>query len=183
MTWMADIQRPLKGIYISNDKIFLFWYVRRIYASFQTGLCLWQGPVFCPESHIPCTDIRKRMTVSGTPLSPSFGSQEGQGERSDNCGAPTPRNVEHSSHFRLWRHWHHAYPNATASRSAAVTYADFGWSAHAVIASARKVPRSLCFMLPATLRYVRHLHAPGQDNAVYTVTMVIYFLCPCTRQG
>ena len=49
---------------------------------------------FCPESRVPDTVICKRMAVSGTPLSPSFGTQEGKGERSNTCGG----NPHHTPH-------------------------------------------------------------------------------------
>ena len=54
-----------------------------------TRLCF-----FCPESRVPDTVICKRMAVSGTPLSPSFGTQEGKGERSNTCGG----NPHHTPH-------------------------------------------------------------------------------------
>lgn len=47
-----------------------------------------------PESRVPDTVICKRMAVSGTPLSPSFGTQEGKGERSNTCGG----NPHHTPH-------------------------------------------------------------------------------------
>ena len=52
-----------------------------------TELCRVDKALFLyPESRVPDTVICKRMAVSGTPLSPSFGTQEGKGERSNTCG-------------------------------------------------------------------------------------------------
>ena len=60
-----------------------------------TELCRVDKALFLfPESRVPDTVICKRMAVSGTPLSPSFGTQEGKGERSNTCGG----NPHHTSH-------------------------------------------------------------------------------------
>jgi len=60
-----------------------------------TELCRVDKALFLyPESRVPDTVICKRMAVSGTPLSPSFGTQEGKGERSNTCGG----NPHHTPH-------------------------------------------------------------------------------------
>ena len=60
-----------------------------------TELCRVDKALFLyPESRVPDTVICKRMAVSGTPLSPSFGTQEGNGERSNTCGG----NPHHTPH-------------------------------------------------------------------------------------
>lgn len=60
-----------------------------------TELCRVDKALFLfPESRVPDTVICKRMAVSGTPLSPSFGTQEGKGVRSNTCGG----NPHHTPH-------------------------------------------------------------------------------------
>ena len=60
-----------------------------------TELCRVDKALFLfPESRVPDTVICKRMAVSGTPLSPSFRTQEGKGERSNTCGG----NPHHTPH-------------------------------------------------------------------------------------
>lgn len=128
-----------------------------------TGLCRVDKALFLyPESRVPDTVICKRMAVSGTPLSPSFGTQEGKGERSNTCGG-NPHHTPHGTGtlltLRAMTAWaDHTHPHATASRSAAVTHTDFGWSAHAVMAHGKESPCPLCLILHSTLRHVRHLH-------------------------
>ena len=110
---------------------------------FRQGFVLWDKALFffwmsCSWHCYPyaCNAIRNTAFIFPWGL----GRLEKSGQ-TPVVGIPAtlPMEQGHSS-LRLSRHGQHARPHATASRPAAVTHTVFGWSAHAVMASERKVP-------------------------------------------
>ena len=78
---------------------------------------------------------------------------------------------------------HHAHPYATASRSAAVTHTNFGWSAYAVIASAGRDSDPYIHVACVVTACTAFTHLIRRGNAVDTVTAVFHSMCLCTRRG
>ena len=115
------------------------------------------------------------MTVSGTPLSPSFGTQEGSGRAVEHLWRESPPHPPRNGDTPHTSGYDGMGRPCSSSRD--------GQQFCGCDSLGKESPRSLCFMLPVTLRYVRHLHALGQEKAVYAVTMFVGFLCPCTRRG
>lgn len=126
------------------------------------------------------------MTVSGTPLSPSFGTQEGSGRAVEHLwreSPPHPQGTGTLLTLLSMTAWAPCSSSCDGQQFCGCHSHGFRMVCPHCDSLGKESPRPLCFILPATLRYVRHLHALRQENAVYAVTMIIYSLCPCTRRG
>ena len=129
------------------------------------------------------------MTVSGTPLSPSFGTQEGSGRAVEHLWRESPphppRNGDtpHTSGYDGMGTMLILTRRPAGQQFCGCHSHGFRMVCPRCDSLGKESPRSLCFILPTTLRYVRHLHVLRQENAVYAVTMIVYSLCPCTRRG
>lgn len=136
--------------FITNIKI-CFIFGRAL--SFGTRLCFFWMPCSWHCYPYACNTIRNTAFIFPW----DYGRLEKSGQ-TPVVGIPATLPME-QGHFslRLSRHRHHAHPHTTASRPAAVTHTVFGWSAHAVMASERKVPVH-SFSATWTIRHVRHLH-------------------------
>lgn len=126
------------------------------------------------------------MTVSGTPLSPSFGTQEGSGRAVEHLwreSPPHPQGTGTLLTLLSMTAWAPCSSSRDGQQFCGCHSHGFRMVCPRCDSLGKESPRPLCFILPATLRYVRHLHALRQENAVYAVTMIIYSLCPRTRRG
>ena len=127
-----------------------------------TGLCRVDKALFLyPESRVPDTVICKRMAVSGTSLSPSFGTQEGKGERSNTCGG-NPHHTPHRTGTLLTLQAMTASAPCSSSRDGQQVCGCHSYGFRMVCpcchAHGKESPCPLCLILPSTLRHIRHLH-------------------------
>ena len=128
-----------------------------------TELCRVDKALFLyPESRVPDTVICKRMAVSGTPLSPSFGTQEGKGVRSNTCGG-NPHHTPHGTGTLLTLRAMTASAPCSSSRDGQQVCGCHSYGFRMVCPrrdslKAEDSPCSRCLVLLGTLRPVRHLH-------------------------
>ena len=125
------------------------------------------------------------MTVSGTPLSPSFRTQEGKGEWSNICGGNPHHTPQRTGTLLSLRTMTASAPCSSSCDGhtpAAVTLTDFGWSAHAVIALTRKVP-FLLFLITCDVTVCTAFTHSGARKCCRCRNYDYLSLCPCSRQN
>lgn len=102
------------------------------------------------------------MTVSGTPLSPSFGTQEGSGRAVEHLwreSPPPPQGTGTLLTLLAMTAWAPCSSSRDGQQFCGCHSHGFRMVCPRCDSLGKESPRSLCFILPATLRYVRHLHA------------------------
>ena len=149
--------------------------------SLETRLCF-----LCPESRVPGTVICKRMAVSETPPSPSFGTQEGKGERSNTCGGK-PHHTPHGTGTLLTLRAMTASAPCLSSRDGQQVCGCHSYGFRMVCprchGPARKVP------VPCAISYLRRYGMYGiytprwRENAVDAVTIHYLFLVHMLPSG
>lgn len=117
------------------------------------------------------------MTVSGTPLSPSFGTQEGSGRAVKHLwreSPPHPQGTGTLLTLLAMTAWAPCSSSRDGQQFCGCHSHGFRMVCPRCDSLGKESPRSLCFMLPVTLRYVRHLYTLRRENAVYAVTMIVF---------
>ena len=147
-----------------------------------TELCRVDKALFLyPESGVPDTVICKRMAVSGTPLSPSFGTQEGKGVRESPPHSPRNRDTPHAPGYDGIGAMLILTRRPAGLRLSLIRISDglptLSWP------MARKVP------VPCALSYLRRYGMYGiytprwRENAVDAVTIHYLFLVHMLPSG